>query len=80
MDCILLISSGDIGALRDALVEIALKHPKIGIEQAQVPKSFESLLRKIQKIKDKSYLKWGEYEILGSTFDIYTLLALCFAL
>ena len=57
--------------LREKLIDIALHHPKIGIGQVLVPRTFSLLQHELLKIKEKSYLRWLDYVALAESIDIH---------
>jgi hypothetical protein len=53
------------------MLDLALNHPRIGIGQAYVPRSFSMLQAELEEHKLQTpHLKWNEYAALASTIGI----------
>lgn len=57
------------------MVDLALNHPKIGIVQATVPRSFSMMQKELEESKAMTpYLTWNEYAALGENIGIKIIL------
>ena len=62
---------GGLSDLQAKLLDLALKHPKIGIELTQVPRSFNMLQKELEERKSVTpFMKWSSYATLADSVGI----------
>jgi hypothetical protein len=66
-----LTDKGGLAELRDKLMDLVLSHPRVGVGQVLVPRSFVLMQRELEDVKHKTpYLRWSEYCALAATLGI----------
>jgi hypothetical protein len=66
-----LTDKGGLAELRDKLMDLVLSHPRVGVGQVQVPRSFVLMQRELEDVRLKTpYLRWSEYCALAATMGI----------